>query len=87
MCLCQQDIVPAASGSRRVLDGVGSVASAVSGVSTTPSKMVASWTADQLAPSYWVPNSKIKVRHTLFLVSLSLPVSLKLVVTFSYMYV
>ena len=40
---------------------MGNVAGAVGSVSSRPTKMVASWMADKVAPSYWVPNSKITV--------------------------
>ena len=60
-----QDLPTAGQGSdntaRWLLDGVGNVAGAVGSASATPSKMVASWVADQIAPSYWTPNTKITV--------------------------
>ena len=60
-----QDLPTAGRGSdntvRRLLDGMGSVAGAVGSVSVGPTKMVGSWVADQIAPKYWVPNSKIVV--------------------------
>ena len=37
------------------------MAGAVGSVSVGPTKMVGSWVADQIAPKYWVPNSKIVV--------------------------
>lgn len=48
---------------RRLLDGVGSVAEAVSSVSALPAKTVTSWMSDQIAPNYWTPNLRIKVKN------------------------
>ena len=60
-----QDLPTAGQGSdntaRRILDGVGNVAGAVGSVSIRPTRLVCGWVADQVAPSYWVPNSKIMV--------------------------
>lgn len=42
-----------------VLDSLSSVTEVVSNISAKPTKLVSSWIADQIAPSYWTPNSKI----------------------------
>lgn len=47
--------------SRKVVDVMGTVAGAVSNVTSTPSQQVAEWFANQIAPQYWVPNSEILV--------------------------
>lgn len=43
----------------KVIDSVAYLSNTVSSVSAKPTKMLASWMADQVAPSYWVPNSSI----------------------------
>ena len=40
---------------------MGTVAGAVSSVTSTPSQQVSEWFANQIAPRYWVPNSEILV--------------------------
>lgn len=35
--------------------------SAIGNVTIVPSKVVSGWVTDQIAPSYWTPNSQIKV--------------------------
>ncbi|KAH3850854.1 zinc finger FYVE domain-containing protein 1-like [Dreissena polymorpha] len=44
----------------KVIDGLSYVAGSIGSVSAVPTKVVSDWVADQIAPSYWVPNSKIK---------------------------
>ena len=51
--------------SRRLLEGVEAVVSAIGNVTSVPSKVVSGWVTDQIAPSYWTPNSKIKVKTPL----------------------
>ena len=46
---------------RRLVDGVGSLAETMGNITSTPSKAVSSWVADQIAPKYWVPNHEILV--------------------------
>lgn len=47
------------NAARKVLDSFHYVRDAVSTISARPTKMLAEWTADQIAPAYWVPNSQI----------------------------
>ncbi|XP_074601451.1 zinc finger FYVE domain-containing protein 1-like isoform X2 [Brevipalpus obovatus] len=49
----------AQNAAQRVLDGVNFLSETVSHLSAKPTQMVRSWVADQIAPSYWVPNSRI----------------------------
>jgi len=49
------------NAARKLIDGLNYVAESISTVSSKPSKAVADWMADQIAPPYWVPNAKIKV--------------------------
>ena len=51
--------------SRRLLEGVEAVVSAIGSVASVPSKVVSGWVTDQIAPSYWTPNSHIKVKTPL----------------------
>ena len=51
--------------SRRLLEGVEAVVSAIGNVTSVPSKVVSGWVTDQIAPSYWTPNSQIKVNTSL----------------------
>ena len=48
------------NAARRLLEGLSSTASAVSSASAGPARMLAEWTADRIAPDYWVPNAEIK---------------------------
>ena len=48
-------------GSRRLLEGVEAVVSAIGKVTSVPSKVVSGWVTDQIAPTYWTHNSQIKV--------------------------
>ncbi|GFO27427.1 Zinc finger fyve domain-containing protein 1 [Plakobranchus ocellatus] len=43
----------------KVLEGFHYVADTISSVSAKPTKYLSEWTADQINPSYWVPNSEI----------------------------
>lgn len=59
-----QDVIRSSDGthsSRRLLEGVEAVVSAIGNVTSVPSKAVSGWVTDQIAPGYWTPNSQIKV--------------------------
>ncbi|KAG1708463.1 Zinc finger FYVE domain-containing protein 1 [Nymphon striatum] len=47
------------NAAQKVIDGVKDISCAVVNASAKPTKMLTSWMADQIAPSYWVPNSEI----------------------------
>ncbi|KAK7103992.1 zinc finger FYVE domain-containing protein 1-like isoform X2 [Littorina saxatilis] len=47
------------NAARKVIDGFSYVADTISSVSAKPAKFLGEWTADQIAPEYWVPNSQI----------------------------
>ncbi|KAK3773525.1 hypothetical protein RRG08_022238 [Elysia crispata] len=47
------------NAARKVLEGFHYVADTISSVGAKPTKYLAEWTADQINPSYWVPNSEI----------------------------
>ncbi|XP_062895121.1 zinc finger FYVE domain-containing protein 1 [Mobula hypostoma] len=47
------------NAARRLLDGVNFMAQSVSEFSAKPTKVVTAWLTDQIAPSYWRPNSQI----------------------------
>uniref|UniRef100_A0A1A8VBI3 Zinc finger, FYVE domain containing 1 n=1 Tax=Nothobranchius furzeri TaxID=105023 RepID=A0A1A8VBI3_NOTFU len=51
------------NAAQRLLDGVNLVAQSVSELSVKPAKAVTSWLTDQIAPSYWKPNSLILMCH------------------------
>lgn len=42
-----------------VIDNLASVSEVVSSIGAKPTKVITSWVADQIAPSYWIPNSRI----------------------------
>lgn len=44
-----------------MLDGVSYLTEAVVNAGTQPTKILTSWVADKIAPSYWRPNNEIKV--------------------------
>ncbi|XP_011645036.1 zinc finger FYVE domain-containing protein 1-like [Pogonomyrmex barbatus] len=48
---------------QRVVDSVSYITEAVTNVSLQPTKALKAWAADQVAPSYWRPNSEIKHCH------------------------
>ncbi|KAM8831893.1 zinc finger FYVE domain-containing protein 1 isoform 2-T2 [Spinachia spinachia] len=48
---------------QRLLDGVKYISQSVSELSVTPAKAVTSWLTDQIAPTYWKPNSLILKCH------------------------
>ncbi|KAL6095631.1 zfyve1 [Pungitius sinensis] len=66
-----QHIWPGANGflkdnnnaGQRLLDGVKYISQSVSELSVTPAKAVTSWLTDQIAPTYWKPNSLILKCH------------------------
>ncbi|KAK6998031.1 Zinc finger FYVE domain-containing protein 1 [Biomphalaria glabrata] len=47
------------NAARKVIDGFHYVANTISSVGARPTKYLGEWTADQINPSYWVPNSEI----------------------------
>ncbi|XP_067140669.1 zinc finger FYVE domain-containing protein 1-like isoform X1 [Centruroides vittatus] len=47
------------NAAQRVLDGVQYISETMSSISARPTKMLSSWMADKVAPSYWIPNSQI----------------------------
>lgn len=49
------------NAAQRVLDGMNYVIQSVSEYSTGPTKAVAAWLTDQVAPPYWRPNTDIIV--------------------------
>lgn len=49
------------NAAQRVLDGMNYVIQSVSEYSTGPTKAVAAWLTDQVAPPYWRPNTEITV--------------------------
>lgn len=51
------------NAAQRVVDGVTYLTEAVSSISAKPTKIVSRWVADQIAPTYWVPNFKITVSY------------------------
>ncbi|KAL4238677.1 Zinc finger FYVE domain-containing protein 1 [Mactra antiquata] len=48
------------NAARKLIDGISYVAESIGTVSAKPTKVMTDWMTDQIAPSYWVPNSKIK---------------------------
>jgi len=48
------------NAAQKVVDSVNYLSETVSTISAKPSKMISSWVADQIAPSYWVPNARIQ---------------------------
>ncbi|XP_067943609.1 zinc finger FYVE domain-containing protein 1-like [Watersipora subatra] len=48
----------------KLLDGVKVVADTVSAYSSKPTKLLSDWVADQVAPSYWVPNNDVINCHS-----------------------
>lgn len=48
---------------QRVIDGVSYITEAVANVSIQPTKVLTSWVADQVAPTYWRPNNEIRHCH------------------------
>lgn len=48
---------------QRVVDSVSYLTEAVTNVSLQPTKVLSAWVADQVAPTYWRPNSEIKNCH------------------------
>lgn len=49
------------NAAQRVLDGMNAVIQTVSEYSAGPTKAVAAWLTDQVAPPYWRPNAEIAV--------------------------
>jgi zinc finger FYVE domain-containing protein 1 len=53
------------NAARRVIDGLTYVSDTLVEVGAKPAKVVTKWVTDQIAPSYWIPNSEISVRFNL----------------------
>lgn len=51
------------NAAQRLLDGVKYISQSVSELSVKPAKTVTSWLTDQIAPTYWRPNSLILVQN------------------------
>lgn len=49
----------AQNAAQRVLDSVNYLTETVTTISAKPTKLVSEWVADQIAPNYWIPNSRI----------------------------
>lgn len=49
------------NAAQRVLDGMSYMIQSVSEYSAGPTKAVAAWLTDQVAPPYWRPNNEITV--------------------------
>lgn len=49
------------NAARKLLDGLHYVADTVTSVGAKPTKVLADWMTDQIAPSYWIPNALIAV--------------------------
>lgn len=48
------------NSAQKVVDSVNYLSETVTNISAKPSKMIGSWVADQINPSYWVPNARIQ---------------------------
>lgn len=49
------------NAAQKVLDSVTYLSETMSTISAKPASKVKSWVADQIAPTYWIPNSRILV--------------------------
>lgn len=49
------------NAARKLLDGVKVVADTVGTYSSKPARLLSDWAADQVAPPYWTPNTKVLV--------------------------
>lgn len=47
------------NAAQRILDSVNYITETVTTISAKPTKAVSEWVADQIAPNYWIPNSRI----------------------------
>jgi zinc finger FYVE domain-containing protein 1 len=45
--------------SRKIIDGVSYIGESLHSVSAKPTKLAMQWMSDQVAPTYWIPNSDI----------------------------
>ena len=61
------------NAARKMIEGFSYVADTLSSVSAKPAKMISEWTADQIAPSYWMPNSLITVSFNLCNIEYNVP--------------
>lgn len=48
------------NSAQKVVDSVNFLSETVTNMSAKPSKLIGSWMADQINPSYWVPNARIQ---------------------------
>ncbi|XP_029642742.1 zinc finger FYVE domain-containing protein 1 [Octopus sinensis] len=55
----QRNMQGAHNAARKLLDGLHYVADTVTSVGAKPTKVLADWMTDQIAPSYWIPNALI----------------------------
>lgn len=51
------------NSAQRVLDSVNMISKAVASVGAPPTRAIASWVNDKIAPSYWKPDHLIKVSN------------------------
>ncbi|KAH9513767.1 Zinc finger FYVE domain-containing protein 1 [Bulinus truncatus] len=56
---CPPGLEGSHNAARKVIDSFHYVANTISSVGARPTKYLGEWTADQINPSYWVPNSEI----------------------------
>lgn len=59
-----------------VLDGVSYLSDAITSIGSQPTKLLSDWVADKVAPTYWRPNSEIKVIESILIYDLIIPPSL-----------
>ena len=50
--------------SRKIIDNVSYIGESIQSVSAKPTMLAKQWMADQVAPTYWVPNSEIVACHS-----------------------
>lgn len=48
------------NAAQKILDSVTHISDTVASIGSQPTKLVTTWMADQIAPSYWTPNYQIK---------------------------
>ena len=49
---------------RRVLDGLNTIKTTVGTFGEAPTKYMKDWISEAIAPTYWIPNTEIKVRKS-----------------------
>lgn len=57
--MVDEDMTEEKNTARYMIDNIASVSEVVSSISAKPTRVLTSWVADQIAPSYWTPNSQI----------------------------